>query len=129
MKNFLVKATVAKDQLDIEPPVVEVEPEEIAPPAKVDDFVETPPPLPKYFSMDVVLDNIRYTKELNKYVEEVASHLMNIPRAETLTLPTAKAGGIPNSTTIAQCVLHGLQRRKFPCAPRYMKYKSFCRIR
>ena len=83
MKNFLVKATVAKEQLDIEPPVVEVEPEEIAPPAKVDDFVETPPPLPKYFSMDVVLDNVRHARELNKYVEEVASHLMNIPGAET----------------------------------------------
>lgn len=84
LEDFLVKATVAKDQLDIEPPIVEVEPEEIAPPDNVDDFVETPPPLPKNFLMDVVLDNVRYARELNKYVDEVASHLMDLPGAETI---------------------------------------------
>jgi len=33
--------------------------------------------------MDVKLDNVRYSKELKKYVDEIALPLMNLPDVET----------------------------------------------
>ncbi|MBQ3434949.1 MAG: hypothetical protein IJG24_07900, partial [Selenomonadaceae bacterium] len=42
----------------------------------------TPPPLPKHFSMDAELDNVRYAKELKTYLEEIAAPLTNLPNAE-----------------------------------------------
>ena len=33
--------------------------------------------------MDVELDNIRYVKELKQYVDEIASHLMGLPKSKT----------------------------------------------
>lgn len=78
---LLVKAEVAREQLQIKPP----EPEPISPPPpdnNGDKKTPTPPPLPKHFSMDAELDNVRYARELKNYIDEIAAPLMSLPNAE-----------------------------------------------
>lgn len=86
-ENFLVKAETAQKQLNLEKPEPAIE-DKLAPNNDFDNVSNDtddslPPPLPKHFSMDVELDNIRYSKDLKKYIDEIASHLMNLPNAKT----------------------------------------------
>lgn len=88
LENILVKAEVAKKQLEplrIEPAAEVVAETETAPevPETVTDKPDLPPPLPTHFAMDVELDSVRYTANLKRYIDEVASCLMNLPNAKT----------------------------------------------
>ena len=47
-----------------------------------DEPVQPEAPKNRHFSMDVPLDSIRINKEVSTYVNEVLSHLMNLPNAE-----------------------------------------------
>lgn len=80
-ESFLVKSSVAQEQLKIKPP---------DPPKKENDDAGTDPPSPsippplqsllsKHFSMDVELDKTRLNKSFNSYIDEIASYLMHLP--------------------------------------------------
>ena len=80
LEYFLVKAEIAKEQKETK--II------TSPPEKNDnnngDGTEPPPPkLTKHFSMDVKPDKKHYIREVRNYIEEVSSHLMNLPGAET----------------------------------------------
>lgn len=82
---LLVKAEVAQEQLNIkDEPAIEIEDTDKNTDNDIAiDFDDYTPPLPKHFSMDVELDNVRYVKELKEYVDEIASLLMNLPNSKT----------------------------------------------
>lgn len=99
-ESFLVKSSVAQEQLKIKPP---------DPPKKENGDVGTapsspstlPPPqplLPKHFSMDVELDKTRLNKSFNAYIDEVASYLMHLPNVSVsirLAINISAPEGIP----------------------------------
>ncbi len=82
---FLVKAEIAREQLNLEKPTPEIEITDTD--SEVDSDEPTPSPqsipLPTHFSMDVELNTLRYAKDFKTYIEEVASYLMNLPNVET----------------------------------------------
>ena len=85
LENLLVKAEVAEiiidDTVDDDTEIIFDDDSDDV----VDDTGDdTPPPkMPKYFSMDVELDNVRYAGNLKKYVDEIASYLMSLEGAKT----------------------------------------------
>lgn len=74
-------------------------PEIIKPPV-----IDMPPEIkkvPKYFSMDVELDNEKYVRDVKKYIDEVAGLIMNLPNAKTsirLVVEISVPDGILDST-------------------------------
>lgn len=103
---FLVKEDVAREQLKMEP--TPPPPETLSPDdgddgngQKIPPIEPTPPrPLSKHFSMDAKLDNERYSREIKNYVDEIASHLMNLPNAETsirITVDISVPEGVPQN--------------------------------
>ena len=99
-ESFLVKSSVAQEQLKIKPP---------DPPKKENGDAGTdpsspstlPPPqplLPKHFSMDVELDKTRLNKSFNACIDEVASYLMHLPNVSVsirLAINISAPEGIP----------------------------------
>ena len=94
LENFLVKMEVAQKQLDLDKPEPTIDSSDKNHTDDSDDSDDSTPQLspdteppkpevPTHFSMDVELDNVRYSKELKKYIDEIASYLMNLPGAET----------------------------------------------
>ena len=84
---LLVKAEIAREQLQIKQPEPKPNPDngsddKTPPLPPISPPPITPPPLPKHFSMDAELDNVRYAKELKTYIEEIAAPLTNLPNAE-----------------------------------------------
>lgn len=79
---LLVKAEVAEKFFK---PEIETPPEIISPTPSPPDPTPKPEikPLPKNFSMDVELDKVRYAREIKIFMEEIISHMMNLPDAET----------------------------------------------
>ena len=100
---FLVKAEIAESQLGAGKPTppIETETKIIITPPKPEPTIEQPLPLPKKFSMDVKLDNEKYVRDVKRYVEEVASLIMNLPNATTsirLVVEISVPDGIEEST-------------------------------
>lgn len=95
-ENFLVKANLAENKNtlpDIETPI-ETESEN----KNTEPEVE---PLPKYVSIDIELDKLRLSKNFNDCFNEVISHLINLPNAETkikLSVTASVSEGIPTET-------------------------------
>ena len=96
-ENFLVKASVAEEKLNL------IEPVKVEPPEKNPPKVEVKPPRkielpPKHFFMDVELDNTRLIKNFNDCINEVVSSLMNLPNVEVsvrLVVDATAPEGIP----------------------------------
>ena len=91
---LLVKAAVAKEQLKEKVPTPPPPPDTVEPDVDDDGNFPTPlekdngkekdsPPLPKHFYMDAELNTVRYSKELKKYIDEIAYHLIDLPNAKT----------------------------------------------
>lgn len=99
-ESFLVKSSVAQEQLKIKSP---------DPPKKENGDAGTDPSspstlsppqplLPKHFSMDVELDKTRLNKSFNACIDEVASYLMHLPNVSVsirLAIDISAPEGIP----------------------------------
>ena len=107
LENLLVKAEVAEIQIGIgdadtdTDTDTDVDIEEDDSDDVVDDTGDDTEPiktLPKYFSMDVELDSVRYAGNLKKYVDEIASYLMSLEGAKTsihVAISVSVPEGIP----------------------------------
>ena len=126
LEYLLVKAEVAQEQLKtkvITPDTVS--PDTLPPdtPPKENGNKNKPtiksPPLSKHFSMDVKLDNLRYSRELKNYVDEIASLLMNLPNVETsihVAINISIPEGVPpelKDTVTANCFAFGIDAENF----------------
>ena len=68
--------------------------------------------------MDVKLDNVRYSKELKKYVDEIALPLMNLPDVETsihVAINIFIPEGVPQDVKIVEenCFALGIRPENF----------------
>ena len=97
--SFLIKAEVAQAFVDAKKPVPEEISEhgtdeiELEPPITRDEMppLPKPDPLPKNFSMEAKLDNIRYGRQMKNLVDDVAGLLMSeYPNAQTSIRVTIK---------------------------------------
>lgn len=99
-ESFLVKSSVAQEQLKIKPPDP---PKKENGDAGIDPSSPStlPPPqplLPKHFSMDVELDKTRLNKSFNTCIDEIASYLMHLPNVSVsirLAINISVPEGIP----------------------------------
>ena len=81
-EKFLVKAEVAREQLNLDDHIeIETPPKIVKP---VTPPVDLPPKksLPKKFSMDAELNRDNCTRYVKRYVDEIASQLMDLPDAK-----------------------------------------------
>lgn len=101
LENLLVKAEVAEKF--IKPIIITPPPKTVTPVTITPVTVQPQPvkPLPKYFSMDVELDSVRYAGNLKKYIDNIASHLMSLPNSETsihVAISVSVPEGVPADT-------------------------------
>ena len=103
------QAAVAKEQLKEKIPTPPPPPDTVEPDVDDDGNFPTPPekdngkekdspPLPKHFYMDAELNTVRYSKELKKYIDEIAYHLIDLPNAKTsirVTIDISVPDGVP----------------------------------
>ena len=99
-ENFLVKASVAEEKLNLIKPV-EDDPTKVVPPKIEGNHPPEIKLLPKRFYMDAELDTSRLSKNFNACIEEVASYLMSLPNAEVsirLAVDISVPEGIPEES-------------------------------
>lgn len=105
-ENFLVKASIAEQQIESErqievetpKPEIKIEPVNPAPSLPLQENIEKPDPLSTHFSLVAEIDSSRYKKELGNYIEDIASIMMNLPNANTsikVTISIDVPDGIP----------------------------------
>lgn len=101
-ESFLVKSSVAQklfnekikrdESVESSP---KVSPDTVEPEPAIEQSVKSPA---RIFSMDVKLDKTRLSKSFNNYIDEVASHLMNLPNVSgsiRLVVEISVPEGIP----------------------------------